>query len=96
MHSSTDPSADGDFEFSFRPDYGTRLFVRLPQASLHVLRQAGERTESTLSLMVKHDCALRALAIAKSQQAQTDRIVVTEADAKSILAAESPETAGDL
>jgi hypothetical protein len=91
MHPSTgfEPTHGGDFEFSFRPDYGARVFVRLPQATLDVFRRACGGTESTLSLMVKHDRAIRALAIGKSRQAQTDRVVVTEADAESILAAGS-------
>jgi hypothetical protein len=78
------------YEFSFRPSYGTRLFVQVPKASLDVFRRGSEPAHEPLSLLVKHDRALRALAIARSQEEQTNRVVVTETNAESILRGVTP------
>ena len=74
------------FEFSFRPGYGARLFVSVPGASLDVLRRDGGATMTSLSLVNRHAAAICALALVRSQSDHTTAIVVTEADAESILA----------
>jgi hypothetical protein len=78
---------DGEgYEFSFRPGYGTRVFVHVPKASLAILRRGCGPSDSPLSLIVKHNGAICALAMARSRLEETTRVVMTQADAESILA----------
>jgi hypothetical protein len=86
-----DQQNDGEsYEFSFRPGYGTRLFVHVSKASLEILRSASELPESPLQLLLRYNGAICALAVARSRVERTTRVVVTESDAASILAGASP------
>ena len=82
---------DGEsYEFSFRHGYGPRLFVHVPKASLDILRRGSDRLDSPLRLLLEHNAAMCALAITRSQEEQTTRVVLTESDAESILADARP------
>lgn len=78
------------FEFSFRPGYGTRLFVCVPGASLEVLRRHAGARMTSVALVNRHAAAIYALAAVRSRMEHTTAIVLTEADAESIVAGAGP------
>jgi hypothetical protein len=85
--SDQDQQGGGEsYEFSFRPRYGTRVFVHVPKATLEVLRRSSGPRDSLLSLLARHNTALCSLALARSREEETTTVVVTEEDAESILA----------